>query len=618
MAHLASHLLAAGCLLQAGALSAAIVVVDTTDDEIEDDGDCSLREAILTANFDAPVDACTEGSGKDVILVPAGTYTLTRSGTDDTGVAGDLDLLTDMEIAGLSSDGVIVQSAVSSEAVFHVVGGDVKLLNLLIDGSPAIRTGDDVQLELEDCVVEGATGAHEGVEVDDRPGSPPGQPILRLVRTTVRDNNDGGIHLAMSAGAGGRVEIEGSTISNNGGTGVRVSSTVALFITNTSIAHNGGGIGAAAPHGVWVQSGRLTLAGSEIRDHDNDNEGAGVWVVSDQPTTIQDSVFDGNTSSFGGGLYVQGSSTTIEGCAFLFNRGNVAGGGVWAEGLVTIRDTLFRGNVSDSGGAVVNANGWSLTVEGSHFEDNGRLGALLDGTGGAITNEGLLAVSGSSFVANGSRREGGALWNAGNATVSDSTFSGNTAGMYGGAIWVESSGLELINVTIVDNIADDNGDGDGDGGGLAVAAGASAFVRNTVIAENEDLTPAGPDCSGSISSFGHNLFGELTGCTVTGSTTDRAGLSPELGPLVGHPGRITLARQPGPLSPLLDAGSPLAPGSGGGACTLMDQWGQVRPRDDDDVAGARCDIGAVEGSSLFADGFETGTVERWSSAVSSL
>jgi len=59
------------------AARAAAINVNTPDDELNGDGDCSLREAIQAANTDAVVDACAAGSGADTIDVPAGTYTVT-------------------------------------------------------------------------------------------------------------------------------------------------------------------------------------------------------------------------------------------------------------------------------------------------------------------------------------------------------------------------------------------------------------------------------------------------------------------------------------------------------------------------------------------------------------
>ena len=42
---------------------AATITVNTTTDELNADGDCSLREAIIAANTDAAIDACAAGSG---------------------------------------------------------------------------------------------------------------------------------------------------------------------------------------------------------------------------------------------------------------------------------------------------------------------------------------------------------------------------------------------------------------------------------------------------------------------------------------------------------------------------------------------------------------------------
>src|SRR5262249_25696649 len=54
------------------------IIVTTTDDEQNLDGDCSLREAILAANFNVAADACAAGgAGGDVIpCAVAGTIPL--------------------------------------------------------------------------------------------------------------------------------------------------------------------------------------------------------------------------------------------------------------------------------------------------------------------------------------------------------------------------------------------------------------------------------------------------------------------------------------------------------------------------------------------------------------
>ena len=80
-------------LSQNRAAHAAVVTVNTTDDELNSDGDCSLREAIIAANTDTAVDACPTGSGADTINLPAGRYTLTVLGAGENAAAtGDLDI----------------------------------------------------------------------------------------------------------------------------------------------------------------------------------------------------------------------------------------------------------------------------------------------------------------------------------------------------------------------------------------------------------------------------------------------------------------------------------------------------------------------------------------------
>src|SRR5512147_992156 len=65
------------------AQAATFTVTKTADtDDGVCDADCSLREAIRAANAAA---------GADTISLPAGTFTLTISGSDDTANAGDLD-----------------------------------------------------------------------------------------------------------------------------------------------------------------------------------------------------------------------------------------------------------------------------------------------------------------------------------------------------------------------------------------------------------------------------------------------------------------------------------------------------------------------------------------------
>jgi len=55
-----------------------VIVVDTTVDEDEDNGTCSLREAIMASNGSADYNGCVRsGSGEDVIVFALGPGTST-------------------------------------------------------------------------------------------------------------------------------------------------------------------------------------------------------------------------------------------------------------------------------------------------------------------------------------------------------------------------------------------------------------------------------------------------------------------------------------------------------------------------------------------------------------
>src|SRR5947207_8442939 len=69
------------------------------------DSDCSLREAIRAANAAA---------GADTISIPAGTYTLSLSGSDDTANLGDLDVTGPLTINGAGQANTIIQAGTTN------------------------------------------------------------------------------------------------------------------------------------------------------------------------------------------------------------------------------------------------------------------------------------------------------------------------------------------------------------------------------------------------------------------------------------------------------------------------------------------------------------------------
>ncbi len=101
--------------------ASATLTVTTTADELNHDGDCSVREAIQAANLRNAVDACPPGTGHDLIDLPAGTYTLSLAGSgDNAGLTGDLDIVRDLTIRG-SNPAATVFDGNQRDRVFDVV-----------------------------------------------------------------------------------------------------------------------------------------------------------------------------------------------------------------------------------------------------------------------------------------------------------------------------------------------------------------------------------------------------------------------------------------------------------------------------------------------------------------
>src|SRR5260370_11673686 len=103
---------ACALLLGAAGAEAATFTVNTTNDTSDADladgicadinGKCSLRAAIMQANYTNLIGT------SNTIIVPAGVYTLTRPGDDDSAVIGDLDIAQPMTIQSAGSSRTIV------------------------------------------------------------------------------------------------------------------------------------------------------------------------------------------------------------------------------------------------------------------------------------------------------------------------------------------------------------------------------------------------------------------------------------------------------------------------------------------------------------------------------
>ena len=226
----------------------ALITVNTLKDEMDVDGNCSLREAIRAANLDTAVDACPAGSGADTIYLPGGVYTLSIAGANENnGLTGDLDILSDLTITGAGEAATIVDGG-GLDRVFHVVNDtQVRIANL------TIRNGSVT-----------SAGFYSGGGILNQAGN------LIVERVVMQANH---------------AENTGGGIDNHGNLSVDRST----FIQNTAAV--GGGL---------FNDAQLSVTNSTFIQNVADRTGGGLDNNNDG-TTIVNSTFNGNTANQGGG-----------------------------------------------------------------------------------------------------------------------------------------------------------------------------------------------------------------------------------------------------------------------------------------------------------------------------
>jgi CSLREA domain-containing protein len=192
-----------------------ICVNTPLDEKKGNDGLCSLREAIIAANTDKKEGGkpgeCRAGNGPDTIILPAGTYTLTRTdnGNEDASQTGDLDITGDLTIVG--GPGATIDASGITDRVFHILGGNVTISGVAIkNGGSNVGDGGGIYnggtLTLNNSTVSGNVASAGG-------GGIYNSGTLALNNVTIANNtanNGGGILNDV-----GTVEFRNTIIAGN-------------------------------------------------------------------------------------------------------------------------------------------------------------------------------------------------------------------------------------------------------------------------------------------------------------------------------------------------------------------------------------------------------------------
>ena len=263
------------------------------------------------------------------------------------------------------------------------------------------------------------------------------------------------------------------------------------------------------------------------------------------------------------------------------------GGGIYQPfGNLTLIRVELLGNTGDLGGGIYSNGSLSMTDSlvygnGANLQPSGDGGGLyLNGDGQTYT---LTNVTIRDNLANddgGGIHDQASFSPSGSLTMTNVTISGNMAKVGAAGEFTNNSYTVIINSTIAGNhFLQMSGAYNG-----GINDQAQMAVYNSIIANNEGSNCVIGTISTYLDSYGNNIDSGSTCQFNNPSIGDHQNTDPKLSGLVDHGGPTpTMALLHG--SPAIDGVTFNAPNS----CPATDQRGVARP------VGVRCDIGAFEG-----------------------
>ena len=379
-------LVAVACLVLGAMVATAhagTISVTTTVDELNADGDCSLREAVQAANTNAPVDACERGrqNERDTVKLKPKNYALTIPSTDeDANANGDLDISSGgpLTILGVEQSGASDISQAGDDRIFDAIGsfsdltvektnlegGDVTSLGAVEARGGGIRVSSTgAKLKLRRVSIENANAGQGGAIYAASEAK------VAVLDSQLGSNETTSVGGAIAMTNGAKVKVKGTTLSGNsatstsdpvqGGAIFSSANTGKLTVLDSSIALNqltGSGSGNSASGGAIQSSGPLLMRRSFV------GANSAVAVTS-------------GTAERGGGLSLTGGPAEIVNSTFFENEagdGEGRGGGIYVGSTpqVSVQFTTFAGNTAAGGGYSLAGDGGGLEVGRSIIDDS--------------------------------------------------------------------------------------------------------------------------------------------------------------------------------------------------------------------------------------------------------
>jgi predicted outer membrane repeat protein len=368
----------------------ATFTVNTTLDVLRSgrsDTTSSLRQAIIDANASKTA---------DTIVLPVGTYTLTRAGVgEDNCLTGDLDIKGPLTINGAGSASTIVDGA-GLDRVVHLHSYAATFSGLAARGGNASTDmgGGGIYspslggaLTVSNCVVSGNSTSGYG-------GGIYGAGSLTVTDSTLSGNRSSWWGGDLYNGA--TMTVRGSTFSDN---------------TVVGDAYGAGGLG-----GGIYSTGQVMTVESCTLSGNHANSGGGLYYsgYNTYTETVRYCTIADNTAAFrGGGIRKTGGILTVQSCTLTGNSA-IQGGAVSALGILTIDTCTLSGNTASQVGGIYSGKvtvlnsmvvGNSATDSGIYNPSGARLtlrgSTLLDNSsplGADLYNLGILSIEAGSTI----------------------------------------------------------------------------------------------------------------------------------------------------------------------------------------------------------------------------
>ena len=268
------------------------ITVNTLEGNSTVNGNCSLHEAIFSAETNTAADACPAGSGDDVIQ-----FSVTGTIVQTVALPS---ISSSVTIQGPGISDLTVDASAVTNVVLGFFGGTSIVSGITFSGGEGFNASSGAVVNFRKCVISGMASSSTGSAMSIYNST------VRFDRCTVTGNTSG--TSGTLYGFGADLTITNSTFTNNsanvgGAVGTVGNSTTGpgVMVVNNSTFTGNEALGEGGA--FWIAGDEMTasITSSTITgntadsDADGSGNGGGVSSTSGAATTISNSIIAGNS-----------------------------------------------------------------------------------------------------------------------------------------------------------------------------------------------------------------------------------------------------------------------------------------------------------------------------------